>query len=181
MEIRRARPEDASGIARTHHASWHAAYKDKLPKHLLDIVQVDERESKWKERFEDPLFERCACWVAEDENEVIGFALVGPNRGASPEEERKRLSEATPVSSTAELYAIYLHPSAWGKKVGSGLMQAAVDHMRAEGYRDALVWVLESNEPAQRFYEATGWVPDGGTQDCFFGDEAPEVSYRIVL
>jgi GNAT superfamily N-acetyltransferase len=152
-----------------------------LPPHLLNIVQVDEREAKWKERFQDPLFEQCACWVADDDGEVIGFALVGPERGSTSQDDRNPPVTHTGNASTGELYAIYVHPRSWNLKAGRDLMQEATRHLRDEGYEEAVVWVLENNDRARRFYGKAGWSPDGGVQDCFFGDEAPEVRYRVTL
>ena len=36
-------------------------------------------------------------------------------------------------------------------------MLAAVNVLRDAGYAEAILWVLEGNERAQRFYEIGGW------------------------
>jgi RimJ/RimL family protein N-acetyltransferase len=61
-------------------------------------------------------------------------------------------------------------------------MGAGVESMRASGYRDAVLWVLEDNPRARRFYEREGWSLDGGRKDAeFVGMRVPEVRYRITL
>ena len=42
-------------------------------------------------------------------------------------------------------------------------MVAAEEHLRAAGFTEAVLWVLEGNERAARFYESHGWHEDGGT------------------
>ena len=59
-------------------------------------------------------------------------------------------------------------------------MQAGLDAMRAAGYRDAILYVLEDNPRARRFYEREGWALDGGTKrDEFLGVEVTELRYRL--
>ena len=61
-------------------------------------------------------------------------------------------------------------------------MQAGLDAMRARGYRDAVLWVLDDNPRARRFYEREGWALDGRTKrEEFLGVAITEVRYRRVL
>lgn len=41
------------------------------------------------------------------------------------------------------------------------LMASTVEKMAEAGYRTAILWVLDHNVRAIRFYEATGWRADG--------------------
>lgn len=60
--------------------------------------------------------------------------------------------------------------------------ETAVDSLRALGMRGAILWVLESNARARRFYERAGWRPDGGTKIESRGEiELHEVRYRAVI
>jgi len=47
----------------------------------------------------------------------------------------------------------------------------------------AILWVLESNRRARRFYEIAGWIPDGDakTENRPDGIQLREVRYRIDL
>jgi hypothetical protein len=61
-------------------------------------------------------------------------------------------------------------------------MEAALEALRRFGYCDALLWVLEGNERAQRFYAGGGWDADGATKrDEHLGFPMDEVRYRIDL
>ena len=53
--------------------------------------------------------------------------------------------------------------------------------MRASGFAEARLWVLEGNERAERFYRAAGWVHDGRKVDEFQGAEVVELRYSKQL
>ncbi len=54
--------------------------------------------------------------------------------------------------------------------------------MRELGYTDVILWVLEDNPRARRFYEAAGWTLDGTRRPIeIFGIEVPEVRYQKKL
>jgi hypothetical protein len=61
----------------------------------------------------------------------------------------------------AETTAIYLMPQAWGIGAGRQLMTAAMNVLAGAGYRQATLWVLDSNQRAQRSYQAGSWRADG--------------------
>jgi hypothetical protein len=61
-------------------------------------------------------------------------------------------------------------------------MVAAVNVLRDAGFGDAILWVLEGNDRAQRFYEIGGWVLDGAAKDIVIAETSlAEVRYRLVL
>jgi ribosomal protein S18 acetylase RimI-like enzyme len=61
-------------------------------------------------------------------------------------------------------------------------MSAALDHLAAAGYREATLWVLDTNARARRFYTAAGFSADGGTKtDDIGGFVIREIRYRRPL
>lgn len=59
---------------------------------------------------------------------------------------------------------------------------ADVGELYAQGFTETILWVLTSNEQAQRFYHADGWQPDGHQrQEYVWGVLADEVRYRRCL
>ena len=110
--------------------------------------------------------EQSDVFVAEAEG-IVGFVSTGDSRDADAE---------------AELYAIYVLPRAWGTEAGSALLRAGVRAMRDRGTGDAVLWVLEDNPRARRFYEREGWALDGEhKEDDYLGLRVREVRYRIAL
>lgn len=169
--IRPAVPDDARAIATVHVRSWQAAYRGQLPDEYLDSLSIDEREAMWRSGVSatDPAQ---GCLIAEESGEVVGFAAFGPARA-----DHGRVPEGT-----GEIYAIYVSPEAFGTGVGRELLQAATGELRGAGYAFAILWVLESNRRARRFYEIGGWAADGITStERIDGLNHPIVRYRVDL
>jgi L-amino acid N-acyltransferase YncA len=163
MEIRRASVADAADIASVHVRTWQAAYAHKFGSERLEQLDVRRRVEGWTRVLTngEPVF------VADEDGRVVAFVSVGA---------------CGELEGVGELYAIYALPEAWGSGAGGGLMRAAVEQLAADGYREAILWVLEDNPRARRFYEREGWELDGGSKtDDFFGVRVAEVRYRIAL
>ena len=63
--------------------------------------------------------------------------------------------------SAGELYGIYVHPDWWNRGVGRILINDARDRLARLGFDEAVLWVLDGNVRAERFYDKDGWRPDG--------------------
>jgi ribosomal protein S18 acetylase RimI-like enzyme len=132
-------------------------------------LSVKQRTEAWR-GFMSGHQDRRARLVAARAGEVIGFADVGPSRDPDTSD------------ATGEVYAIYVLPTEWGRGAGPALMDASLEAMRAAEFREAVLWVLDDNPRARRFYERSGWSLDGATKlDRHFGVEVTEVRYRTSL
>jgi len=172
MEIRRALADDALGVATVHVRSWQAAYRGLMPDVYLDQLDVERRRAGWERNIAETDWPRSGTLVATEANgNVVGFAHVGPTR-----------DEDLDPLVVGELASIYLLPQVWGSGVGRRLMLAAVNVLRDAGFGAAILWVLDGNDRAQRFYEIGGWQLDGAAKDIVIA-ETPlaEVRYRLVL
>jgi len=78
-----------------------------------------------------------------------------------------------------EIWRIYLRPDHIGKGLGTVLMDWGIDELRKKGYRQAILWVLEGNHRARKFYERYGFVFDGNIRD--FDDSIREMRYSKAL
>ncbi len=164
MTIRPATQQDARAIAEVHVRTWQAAYRHAFPAEVLDALNVDEREIRWRD-----LLSRDDehVWVAEDEGGgVCGFASAG---------------EARDEEDVAELYAIYVLPESWGSGAAHELMHAVIGWFLAEEYTTAVLWVLADNPRALRFYEREGWRVDGERVETMRGVEVHEARYHLTL
>lgn len=163
--IRRATVGDAEVIARiqVHGHRW--AYAGLLPQPVSDAEWIAQRTEVWR-RLLVPGPGR--AFIAERDARAVGFVTVGP--------------EATLPATTGMLFALYLEPEVIGSGVGRALLAHAVDELRALGFRDAVLWVLEENTRARRFYELAGWQADGVRKD-YERDGAlrHELRYRRAL
>jgi ribosomal protein S18 acetylase RimI-like enzyme len=160
VHIRPATADDALAIETVRVHGWRSAYRHVFPPAELDALPIDGE--RWRPRLRVPP-RGWSTIVCEDGDGVIGFASVGPSRDED---------------GLGELYAIYVEPAAWSSGAGRALMAAAEEQLASE-YGTALLWVLEDNPRARRFYERAGWAPDGARKaEERFGVRAPEVRYR---
>lgn len=167
--IRLARPGDAPELARVQVAALQAAYRGSLPGAQLSGMSPEPWMAPLARLLEEPESTTLRVWVLERAGRVLGFAAAG--RPEPPEGD-----------GAGELFALYLHPTAWNRGFGRALLALAVDHLDACGHPSALLWVLERNTRARRFYEALGWTPDGGSRTVWEGGIAlRECRYRLDL
>lgn len=146
MRIRQAGPDDASAVAGVHVRSWQVAFAGLVPQHYLDAMDPSHEESGWKSRIAATQWPSSGVLVAETEAGIVGFASF---------------SASEESSATAEIGTLYAMPEVWGAGIGKQLMAAALTTLGQADYAQAVLWVLEDNERARRFYEAAGWRPDG--------------------
>jgi GNAT superfamily N-acetyltransferase len=141
-----------------HAATWRAAYE-----HVFGAERLASRVPE-VEMWERVLASgRSDVYVIDD----VGFVSTGESRDED---------------AAAELYSIYVLPSAWGTSAGTALMRSGLEAMRSRFSGDAVLWVLEDNPRARRFYEREGWVLDGARkEEEWLGVVISEVRYRITL
>ncbi|MEV6299459.1 GNAT family N-acetyltransferase [Actinoplanes sp. NPDC051861] len=166
VSLRPATAADQPGVGELHHRSRAAAYADLLDDPASFATRGPEMfVAWWVERWG---WERDThrMTVAEDDGELIGFSYIGPSE--------------TP--GAAELYAIHLDPARVGTGVGRQLMVRALTELPEFGTGRAVLWVLEGNTVARRFYERGGWVPDGATRVEPINDQPlPQLRYSHPL
>jgi ribosomal protein S18 acetylase RimI-like enzyme len=164
--VRLATRADADAIGRLQVETWTVAYAGLLPQETIDEFDVSARQALWREGLARTPRPGSATFVALVEGEIVGFATVG----ASHSED-----------GTGELYAIYVDTTRWGHGAGRALIQHAEASLRESGFPKALLWVIEGNERAERFYQAAGWTRDGEKEDVFQGTTVTELRYRKQL
>jgi len=150
MHIRPATFNDAAGIGRINVLAWRHAYRKTFPHTALARLSVLEHAKRWRRTLITELLRVSTTWVLEDHDRILGYAQVGPTRDRDLD-----------PRVTAELFAIYLHPSVWGQGHGTRLLNTAVEHLHIWGFQDVMLWVLADNIAARRFYLARGFRDDG--------------------
>jgi len=138
-ETRRAKPEDASAISRVHETSWKNAYAGLVPYGALARM-INRRDVKW---WANAIRKSTLILVIEMDNEIVGYATLGPNRVST-------------FPFEGEVYEIYLRPEYQGVGLGSKLFADAVNELKRRSYKGVVVWVLSDNDPAISFYENAG-------------------------
>lgn len=162
VTIREATAQDAGAVARVHLASWKQANAGIVPDGDLAAQDPAEREERWRRTLTSG---DSTTWIADTGGHVIGFATLGACRDEDAEQ------------GDLELYAIYLDPEAWGRGAARELIRRALAEVPAGS--PVSLWVLASNDRAQRFYRRHGFVADGVERlEDQHGGDLVEVRYR---
>jgi len=143
MRIRTASENDALAIGRVHVETWRSAYRDIVPSAYLDSLLPEERAVLWRTVLLDPSGARFVLVATDEGDGLIGFAAGGPERSAE-------------LKDRGELYALYVLPSHQRRGLGLALVQAVATRLASGGMLSMLLWVLEANAPARRFYGKLG-------------------------
>ena len=148
--LRPGRLDDAPALGRLHVATWREAYRGMLPDAYLDGLEPLDWEAMHRQALRQGDDTGRQTLVVETASGLTGFAIAGPAR------------DRDLAAGTHEVYALYLRQAAWGAGVGRALFDRA---RWTGGDAGAVVWVLEANARARRFYAAAGFVPDGTHRD----------------
>jgi GNAT superfamily N-acetyltransferase len=163
-EVRPAVPEDAYDVARVHVRSWQSAYRGLIAQEYLDSLEPEAWASRYT--FGRMGIRLPSTLVAVDGSTICGLATTG-------------LCRDIDLSNFGELMAIYVDPAYMRTGVGRLLITAARERLRAVGVMEALLWVLDGNVRARRFYERDGWRFDGTRRTRTYGNvPVEEVRYR---
>ena len=154
LSLRPAQADDIDAVGALHYDSRIAAYRDFVPIAGLHALSPESLTAWWRERFAYES-DTHRLTVAVDDGETVGFSYVGP------EEEHE--------AGVGQLYAIHLDPAAQGRGIGRALMVDALATVSRNGWGRAVLWVLEGNAHARRFYERGGWRPDGREREELMG------------
>jgi ribosomal protein S18 acetylase RimI-like enzyme len=98
-----------------------------------------------------------------------------------------RLPEAAGIAGVlvedgaADLISLWVRPAARGQKVGQALIEATADWSRSRGFDVLCLWVTESNAPACRLYERSGFAPTGERQPLPSDPALPMIKLRREL
>jgi GNAT superfamily N-acetyltransferase len=159
-------PADAPEIARVYVESWRWAYAGLLPQRYLDALSPERQTPHWAALIGAKT--RAMVWLAHDERGCCGMASAGPARSR--------------LSRVGEVYTLYVSERLAGHGAGRLLLAYTVAQLKATLHDSAVLWVLEDNLRARRFYARQGWSEDGVRQvEQIAGLELHAVRYRLAL
>ncbi|MBG0569022.1 GNAT family N-acetyltransferase [Actinoplanes sp. NEAU-A11] len=168
MIVRVATADDADALAVVHVHTSQEAYRGQFPQAHLDQLDLSRRRQIWAQHLRSDHAPTGTLVAEHPVDGVVGFIYVSPCRDSDTDSRR-----------VGEIQAVYVLPKHWGQGVGKLLMEAGLCRLAEAGYREMVLWVLESNERARRFYEAGGWRADGSSRtDDSRGMTVTEVRYR---
>ena len=138
--IRKAKLDDATGIAKVSVDSWRTTYKGIIPDDFLNKLSYEQRTASWQANI---VRDDNYVIVAENsDGQIVGFADAW-----------KR--ETNVVENACDLTSIYLLKEYQGLGIGKMLLKNLFAHFKQEGYNKIFVEVLEDNK-TRYFYEYYG-------------------------
>lgn len=148
LQVRRATPDDLSGVLDVFLACWRESYRGILPDVSIDAMTDERAEALWRR-----------VLAAVD-----GVVLVAEREGAIVGMTRYAVTQADADRTAGAVHSLYVSPRAHGGGIGGALLTHAADDLREVGAAAATLWVFSANQPSIGFYEAKGWHPDGATR-----------------
>lgn len=140
MRLRRGEPDDATPIARIMRSTYDRMdYIPRLHTHEEDLAYIGG------------LFGEREIWVAENDDGVIGFAIL----------------------SADELMQMHVTPGEQNAGIGSALLARAKER-RPRGFS---LWTFQKNVGARRFYERHGLEVVRLTDGVGNEEREPDVQY----
>lgn len=171
LKIRPATARDASPIAALHAASWRENYRGALSEEYLSGDILSERVQFWRSRL-DVTNDLQHVLVAVSGQKIVGFACAFAKND---------------IRLGTLLDNIHVLSSLHGLGIGSKLLTAiGVWSKSMDPSAGLYLWVLQSNQRAQKFYEHLGarnissdaWLPPGGgsvPRYCYAWENALEL------
>jgi ribosomal protein S18 acetylase RimI-like enzyme len=164
LVIRAATPSDLPAVVAIHVAAFRAGNAPHLPPELAGHMTPGRSTTGWRSLIESPPRRSTVLVAQNGDGAIAGIAAAGPSRDAGDD--------------GGELYALYVDPERWGQGHARALDQAAREHLSEAGFAAAILWVLEANERARRFYELAGWHAEGERRNHL---GATTIRYDVAL
>lgn len=165
LQVVHALPQDARAVAEIHIHTWRVAYASFVPADYLASLSVDHSEAMWQKCIAAQAPE---LLVAKHADALQGWISFGACR------------DDDAPKTEAEIWALYVSPSAWSTGAGRLLWLRAKERMLAQGFNTCALWVFPQNERAIKFYQRAGFVQDGAKPKDFELGGVPLQEIRFV-
>jgi ribosomal protein S18 acetylase RimI-like enzyme len=188
--IRSASAADSPQIAGVMRDSWFAAYQGIIAHQIIDQVTAPDGGARVRQSFGTRPWQHMIAAVAPYPGPaavaaaapgIVGYASFGPELDVLGMSWPYPRTAAGADGRVAELYALYVRPAWWSTGTGRALMQQVLARVSVDGYRCIMLWVLEDNARARRFYERAGFAPDGARHGLPDLGGVTEIRYRRAL
>lgn len=160
--IRYAKISDSKILGEIHAKSWKVAYKNIIPDEFLDNISIEDR-SKFFEKSLTEGWEEDA--IIYKNSLPIGMICIGKCRDIDLD------------NSSGEIWGIYVLPDYFNLGIGSSLMTWGINELKDRGYSKIILWVLEKNHNAIKFYEKHGFKFDGTIKEIYLGKSLMECRF----
>lgn len=166
MEIVAPDPADAIALRDLHLLTWEATYGDRASEAWYRERLAAHAGRDWVEIVRAQAARGGGVLTAKCDGAVVGLCQYGPSEDADHDPDQ-----------VGQIQRLYVHPARQRSGIGRSLLSASVDRLRRRGAHTATLWVLETDQRAQAFYERLGWTPDGSRKT----HPPTDLRYRLPL
>ncbi len=138
-------------ISNVYEQSWKFAYKGIIQQDYLDSIP----NGQWCGALDNP--DRYTL-IMLDGDKIIGTSSYCKSRFED-------------FKDWGEIISIYFLPEYMGRSYGRDLFEQAVRELKAMGFKQIFLWVLEDNHRARCFYEKFGFKNSGDYMDNIIGEK----------
>lgn len=142
--------------------AWRNAYRGIIPGVALERMVARRGPAWWRRVLETG----DSVLVVDLDGELAGYAMMGPARSGA--------------RGTGEIYELYLRPDCQGVGFGRLLFEASRQHLRKGGRPRLLVWALEENAMACRFYRALRGEEFARSSEAIGGKRIEKIGFRWI-
>lgn len=162
MEIRYITKDDNYlEISKIYESSWKYAYKDIIPQDYLANIPTGQWANSINKAGMNSL-------VLIENGRMAGTASFCKSRWEK-------------YSDYGEIVSLYFLPDYIGKGYGKLLLNKCIEELKQCGFSKVLLWVLEDNHRARKFYEKNGFIYSGVLlDDNIGGKKVREVLYFLA-
>ena len=165
ITIRLAIPADTLDMAEVLMRSWEIAYRDIIP---ADFIR--EKNATRPELYKRVITnENTTDYVIQYNEKTIGIMKIAP-------------PDYGDISDNYyDLHALYLHPDYFNQGIGTQAMDFAFDKARSLNKAVIVLWVLEDNANAIKFYKKCGFTANGEQREFNYGKPLTAIRMRKEL
>ncbi|MCK5758314.1 MAG: GNAT family N-acetyltransferase [Clostridiales bacterium] len=108
-------------------------------------------------------------YLVYNDDEPIGVLTYGPSRYIEVD------------AKTIELWRVYFLPGYWGQGAAKLAVDLILSDIKADGYKRVILWAMEENLRARRFYEKYGFSKTGEILDAELGRPIRDIMFEIFI
>ena len=157
MELTKATIEHAEYIGKIHSLAWKQAYEGIFPEEYLQNDTAEKRRMEFLDSLIDPSIQ---YYLIQHEESTIGIVKLNVN------------------DAICEIQSIYLLKEYCNLGIGSDVIKYIVQTWR---YHIIMLWTLEENYKARRFYEKNHFVQTSETRIIPRGQKYKQVQYVYTI
>lgn len=170
--------EHFAALSRIHALAWRAAYRGAVPQDYLDREITEDR---WVPFFQNGARTgNCQGLLLLADGRPVCGGSCGPARLDAGQDGSLCAFDNRAFAGWGEIVSLYTLPGETGKGYGGRLLEEMVRRLAGLGCPGCLLYVLEENPGARRFYERHGFAWDGARVEVPLPPDAVCIDLRYL-